>query len=75
MEIIKLKTDGSSWINLNPQVDWYYNLEDYENWLMDVSLDFNNSVRGRSGISMRISIMKDDIGPKTRITEYTPKVK
>ena len=73
MEIIKLQTDGSSWIKKNPLIDFWYNLEDYENWLMDVSLDFGK-VRCMSGASMRIEVLKDDIGPKFRKSRYTPKV-
>lgn len=72
MEIIRLQKDNSSWIKLNPQIDYWYVLEDYENWLMDVSLDFEKCVRSRTGCSMRIEVLKDDIGPK-RKTEYTPK--
>ena len=60
-------------IKKNPLIDFWYNLEDYENWLMDVSLDFGK-VRCMSGASMRIEVLKDDIGPKFRKSRYTPKV-
>jgi hypothetical protein len=56
METLILK-DGSRWIKKNPLIDYWHNLEDYENWLMDVSLNFGK-VRGMSGISMRIKINK-----------------
>jgi hypothetical protein len=60
MEIIELKKDGSKWIKINPQVDYYHNLDDYENWLMNTSLHFHNSVKGRSGITMRIEIAQHE---------------
>jgi hypothetical protein len=67
MEIIEFKKDGSKWIKIDHQVDYYHNLNDYENWLMDTSLHFHSSVKSMTGISMELENAQHEYNTKKKL--------
>ena len=52
METLILE-DGSRWIKTNPKIDWYYNLDDYEKWLLDITKKLDRDVWGIAGVTLR----------------------